>query len=179
MHTWRFIKKNKKALLALVNFAPAVQNAISKVSSYWKYFENERNEIENIYLDIDKLTIWYENFRNAYDKFEIELCYRRDYEIKANEEVQVFSEKLNTDYSNEFKRRIKFNEENDKFLPENLKILLDDPPIRYIVYPQMLNFSGAYARRREEQKLGGRTNIEKRERSLSSELQSALNNIPK
>ena len=141
-------QEKKKALLSLVNFAPAVQNAISKVSNYWKYFENERSEIESIYMDIEKLTIWYENFRNAYDKFEAELWFRRDYEIKANENVRIFSEKLNADYSVEFKRRIKFNEDNAKFLPENLKILLDDPPIRYIVYPQMLNFSGSYKRNR-------------------------------
>ena len=145
--------EKKKALLALVNFAPAVQNAIVKISNYWKYFESERNEIESISSDIDKLTIWYENFRTAYDKFEAELYFRRDYEISHNEEIKVFSEKLNQEYSTEFARRINFNEENAKYLPENLKILLDDPPIRYIVYPQMLNFSGFGSKKSQERNI--------------------------
>ena len=161
-------QEKKKALIALVNFAPAVQNAIAKVSSYWKYFEAERSEIDNIYLDIEKLTIWYENFRTAYDKFETELYFRRDYEISKNEEVRIFSEKLTADYSNEFKRRIKFNEENAKYLPENLKILLDDPPIRYIVYPQMLNFSGFGSKKNLNQSLF-KSEIEPKEIIKSSE----------
>lgn len=44
--------EKKKALLALVNFAPAVQNAVAKVSSYWKYFESERDELESISSDL-------------------------------------------------------------------------------------------------------------------------------
>lgn len=169
-------QEKKKALLNLVNFAPAVQNAISKVSNYWKYFESERSEIESIYLDIEKLTIWYENFRNAYDKFEAELWFRRDYEIKANESVRVFSEKLNADYSVEFKRRIKFNEENAKFLPENLKILLDEPPIRYIVYPQMLNFSGSYTRNKNRIESEGISSIESNSNQTDTEHLATLFN---
>jgi len=152
-------QEKKKALLSLVNFAPTVQSAISKVSNYWKYFESERNEIEIIYMDIEKLTIWYENFRTAYDKFESELYFRRDYEIGVNEEVRAFSERLNERYGQEFSRRITFNEENAKYLPENLKILLDEPPIRYIVYPQMLNFS-SYSKKKEQPMERSKSNVD-------------------
>jgi len=150
-------QEKQKSLLELVNFAPTVQTVISKISNYWKYFEVERNEIEGIYLDIEKLTIWYENFKIAYDQFESEVLIRRDYEIKMNEDVRIFTEELNRKYSTEFKRRISFNEEHAKYLPENLRVLLDEPPIRYEVYPQMLNFSELYKKKDTEKSFDSKT----------------------
>lgn len=138
-------EEKQKNLLELVNFVPTVQSVIAKITNYWKYFESERNELQGIFIDIEKLTIWYENFAIAYDKFESELQERRDHEIKINEEVRAFQENLNSKYSAEFKRRVDFNQEHSKYLPENLRSLLDDPPIRYEVYPQMLNFSNIYS----------------------------------
>lgn len=43
---------------------------------------------------------------------------------------------MNTELENENKKRMEFNEKHHRYLPQNLKYLLEEPPVRYTIYPK-------------------------------------------
>lgn len=42
------------------------------------------------------------------------------------------------EYAKETQRRMEFNDQNYRYLPSNLKFLLEDPPIKFSIFPKHL-----------------------------------------
>ena len=46
---------------------------------------------------------------------------------------------IDKEFENESKSRLEFNDQHYRYLPSNLKYLLEEPPVRYDIYPKFFD----------------------------------------
>ena len=101
-------------------------------------FEQLRlNSVEDT-EEIEKLTTWYEYFLKSYNALEVEVAKRRQFEIQMQEKAKLMTQFFEQEYAKETQRRMEFNDQNYRYLPSNLKFLLEDPPIKFSIFPKHL-----------------------------------------
>jgi hypothetical protein len=67
---------------------------------------------------------------------EIELKRRREYDHAIQKKVRQMRDQLKKEIDKELTERMDFNDQNYRYLPTNLRILIEAPPIRYDIYPK-------------------------------------------
>jgi hypothetical protein len=70
---------------------------------------------------------------------ELELARRRAYELEINRKVEAMRAQLQEDIGREHEKRLTFNEQHYRYLPPNLKIMLEEPPARFDIYPKTID----------------------------------------
>ena len=89
--------------------------------------------------EIEKLSTWYDYFQTAYSELEKELERRKKRELEVYKRVNQMRQYLSSEFNQESKIRMDFNEQHYRYLPSNLKQLLEDPPTKYDIYPKNTN----------------------------------------
>jgi hypothetical protein len=74
---------------------------------------------------------------------ESEIARRRAYEQALAKKMDQIRQFLKQQYEEEQRKRIDFNEANYRYLPENLKLMLEETPTRYSIYPNSNDLSSS------------------------------------
>ncbi|CDW83948.1 UNKNOWN [Stylonychia lemnae] len=131
-----FYESSRQSYVSFVNFAPSVQDTMQEVDKWFQQFEISRQQCVEDYEEIEKLSTWYEFFQKSYQELEVEIERRTQYEFNIKQKVNMFRLFLMQEIHQEQKKRMDFNDKHYRYLPGNLKQNLEDPPIRYEIYPK-------------------------------------------
>ncbi|TNV84398.1 hypothetical protein FGO68_gene5048 [Halteria grandinella] len=129
----------REAFVSFVNFAPQVQLYMQEVDKWQNQFELKRQQSIEDFEEVEKLRTWYEYFQKSYIQMESEIERRRKFEAKLRLQVQAMQSFLESELAAEHRVRIEFNEQNHRYLPQNLKVMLEEPPTQYQIYPTILD----------------------------------------
>jgi phage shock protein A len=72
-----------------------------------------------------RLKTWYEYFQKSYIAMEDELVRRKKQEAELERKVEAFRKYLQHEMQKEQAQRVDFNEKHHRYLPPNLKLLLE------------------------------------------------------
>lgn len=115
------------------------------IDKWQSQYDMRRSQCIEDFDEIEKLATWYEYFQKSYQSMDIELARRRAFEEDMAKKVEAMRNYLRQEIAKEQQIRLDFNEQHYRYLPQNLKTLLEEYPTRYDIYPKMtsINIEGA------------------------------------
>ena len=133
-----YYERSREAYVMFVNFAPTVQASMLEVDKWHQQYEMQRLQCLEDFDEIEKLSTWYEYFHKSYIEMESELERRRAYDAEMEAKSERMRQYLRSEMEKEQLTRLDFNDKHYRYLPQNLKVLLEEPPTRYDIYPKKL-----------------------------------------
>jgi len=108
---------------------------MQSIEKVFKEFEELYRKTDEECCELLSLVDWYTNFELMHKELFIELKRRIEVEQEIEKEVEGYRQVLTEQFEQEVKRRKKFADELQAYLPAPLLPLVAEHPIKYQVYP--------------------------------------------
>eukprot|EP00357_Protocruzia_adherens_P011666 CAMPEP_0115015100 /NCGR_PEP_ID=MMETSP0216-20121206/26539_1 /TAXON_ID=223996 /ORGANISM="Protocruzia adherens, Strain Boccale" /LENGTH=465 /DNA_ID=CAMNT_0002385099 /DNA_START=34 /DNA_END=1431 /DNA_ORIENTATION=+ len=130
------VEQKKRNYFDFVEYGKEAREQILSFDQKMKLFQESQQSNEEIFEEIQKLIKWYEYFLTSYEKLVPELIRRQRREQAFQQRVREMQAEMDEWFKDELKERQGYIQEHERYLPNNLRVPLQDPPTRYLVFPQ-------------------------------------------